>query len=135
MNNGQITVEMPKEDTQFTSQNQPKNRRSRKGVPNRATKLRHWLNIKRTIPAGKNPSGKDFTGTVEDELELVMIREAQQGNVMAYKEIKDSLYGKIPQNINIDAAAVDAEIERRLALLANRGETPFDGEAESEAIN
>jgi len=58
-----------------------------KGKKNRSTLLKKWLSIKTEV------------GTEEDEIILGIIKKAKGGDVNAYKEIMDSLYGKIPEKI------------------------------------
>jgi hypothetical protein len=83
----------PGKATRFTSDNQPKNRRSRKGIPNRSTVLKKWLTAKTKII---NPITKDQErGTVEDEVVLALITKAVMGDVPAIREILDTMYGKL----------------------------------------
>lgn len=82
----------------FTSENQPKNRKSRKGVKNRSTILKKWLEAKTEIT---NPiTKKKEKGTVEDEVILGLITQARKGNVKAVGLILDSLYGKLTNKID-----------------------------------
>src|SRR5258708_2075694 len=94
---------------QFTSKNQPQQRRSRKGIPNRSTKLKKWLRGKVTVPAHLThlTGSKSQTVTVEDEIALALIARAVRGNVPAIREILDSIYGKITDNHEI--AGPDAQ--------------------------
>jgi hypothetical protein len=71
------------------------------GTKNRATILKELLSIARTIAAKSNPSGKEITGTVEHELELAILSKALKGDVAAYREIKDTVYGK-QSNVNFN---------------------------------
>lgn len=83
----------------FSSENQPKQRRSRKGIPNRATALRKWLKGKVRLHTYHLPSGSTLgdgqRGTVEDQIALALIARACRGNVPAIKEILDTVYGKV----------------------------------------
>src|SRR5437764_8478036 len=92
---------MGKEDNlkPFTSDYQPQNRRSRKGVPNRSTTLNKWLAVKREINAERNPKGEHITGTVEDEIVLALIDKACKGDVPAIREVLDTKYGKQRETI------------------------------------
>ena len=80
-----------------TSANQPKRRRSRKGVPNRSTLLRKWLKSKVTLPGHLVPNGLQGPqqGTIEDHIALALIARAVRGNVQAIREILDTVYGKV----------------------------------------
>jgi hypothetical protein len=78
----------------FTSENQPTNRKSRKGIPNRSTVYKRLLKMK----AGEVlPDAQD----IEKEMTLIeaaalgQIVSARNGNTNAWKEIQDSLHGKI----------------------------------------
>lgn len=78
----------------------PKGRK--KGVPVRAAQIRKILRDKIDIT---NPlTGETFTGTVEYQMELALVIKAINGDVAAYKEIKDTVYGKLP---NTPAPASD----------------------------
>lgn len=81
----------------FTSENQPKKRRSRRGIPNRSTFLRKWLKSKVTLPAHLVPNGLQGPqqGTIEDHMALALIARALRGNVSAIKEVLDTVYGKV----------------------------------------
>ncbi|MDQ3903167.1 MAG: hypothetical protein M3247_05975, partial [Thermoproteota archaeon] len=84
----------------------PKSRRSRKGVPNRSTVLKRWLEVRRVIDGDRNPTGKPIKGTVEDEIILALINKALQGDVAAIREILDTRYGKTKEqqdvNLSVD---------------------------------
>jgi hypothetical protein len=99
---------------QFTSENQPKNRRSRKGVPNRSTIVTKWLRSKAAIPQHLLyllPGGRKQTGTVEDVIALALIARAARGNVPAIKEVMDSVYGKVT-----DKQEISGSVEVGLSL-------------------
>lgn len=83
----------------FTSEHQPKDRRSRKGVPNRSTVLKKWLFAQINVT---NPiTNEKEKGTPYDEVMLALIAKAQSGDVPAIKEIQDTLYGKLTDRIEI----------------------------------
>jgi hypothetical protein len=108
---------------QFTSEKQPKQRRSRRGVPNRSTILKRWLNVRRVIEADRNPTGKSIRGTVEDEIMLALIDKALKGDVAAIREVLDTRYGKAKEHqdvnlsVNLETDA-DARLQRARAALA-----------------
>ncbi len=65
-----------------------------KGSKDRSTILRHWLEAKLTA---ENPlTGEIETLTAHDRIALALISKALTGDVMAIREIQDSLHGKIP---------------------------------------
>lgn len=102
---------------QFTGENQPENRRSRKGVPNRSTLLKKWLAIKRRIEADSNPTGKAIKGTVEDEIILALIGKALKGDVAAIREVLDTRYGKAKEHQDVNLSVnQETEDEARLRL-------------------
>jgi len=69
-----------------------------KGTKNRSTILKKWLKTKVTI---KHPETKaDIKVTLDDAIALGILREAVKGNVAAFKEINDTLYGKIHDEID-----------------------------------
>lgn len=85
---------MAKEDNlkPFTSENQPKARRSRKGVPNRATVFKKLLAMKVEVT---DPATREkMKVTLYEAAALGQIRSAMKGNTNAWKEIQDSLHGK-----------------------------------------
>lgn len=103
---------------QFTGKNQPKQRRSRKGVPNRSTTLKRWLEVKRVIDADGNPMGKTVKGTVEDEIILALIGKALKGDVAAIREVLDTRYGKAKEHQDVNLSVnleTDGEARLRLA--------------------
>ena len=68
------------------------------GSKNRSTLLRKWLEVPAKII---NPETKEETiGTVEDRIIMALITKAAKGDVIAMKEIQDTIYGKIPQKID-----------------------------------
>lgn len=63
-----------------------------KGSKNRATILKKWLEVASKY---KHPETKEeLEGTVEDKIALGIISKAMDGDVSAFKEIMDSIYGK-----------------------------------------
>jgi hypothetical protein len=69
------------------------------GTKNRATILKQFLSAKIDV---KNPeTGELEKKTFEEAIELAILNKANNGDVIAYKEIKDTIYGKIAENHNI----------------------------------
>lgn len=106
----------------FTTENQPKNRRSRKGVPNRSTVLKKYLGQKITFP-NKNQKGEkvfstlgeDITITAEEGVMLSLIAEAMRGNISAIREIQDTLHGKIKDETEVNfSGSLDLNLEKAI---------------------
>ena len=57
-----------------------------KGVRNRSTIVREWLDVKATDGQG---------GTVTDQLVRALIGKASKGDVAAFRELMDSGFGKV----------------------------------------
>jgi hypothetical protein len=75
------------------------------GTKNRSTLLKHWIEASVKV---KDPStGKEVKGTFEDKIELAIILKALKGDVQAYKEIKDTLYGKLAEKIDVKTNIFD----------------------------
>jgi hypothetical protein len=71
-----------------------------KGVKNRSTLLKKWIEVNTKI---KHPiTKKEEQGTVEDMIVIALLNKAMQGDIQAIKEINDTLYGKIVDNQKID---------------------------------
>jgi len=76
----------------FTSENQPATRGRKKGVPNRATVYKKILKTK--IPVTM-PDGSIQDLTAYEAAALGQVKSAIKGNTQAWKEIQDTLHGKI----------------------------------------
>jgi hypothetical protein len=77
----------------FTSENQPTERKSRKGIPNRATVFKKLLTLKaeKVLP---DASDAEKGLTLVEAAALGQILSARKGNTNAWKEIQDSIHGK-----------------------------------------
>jgi hypothetical protein len=68
-----------------------------KGTLNRSTIIKRWLEAAEDV---QNPiTGKNERLTQADIMTLALIKEARKGNVNAYKELMDSMFGTKPQTI------------------------------------
>jgi hypothetical protein len=69
-----------------------------KGTKSRATVLRKLIYMKAMV---ENPNGEGalMKGTVEEQIAVALIRKALAGDIAAFREIMDSVYGKIPQPV------------------------------------
>lgn len=82
----------------FTSENQPANRGRKKGVPNRSTVYKKILSTKMKV---KLPDGEQKELTLYEAIALGQAQSAMKGNTNAWKEIQDSLHGKIADETKI----------------------------------
>ena len=76
----------------FTSEYQPTNRPSRKGIPNRATLFKKIGKVK--VDAD-SLDGEKVTVTADEKAVIAAYKKAHEGDVKALALILDSLYGKI----------------------------------------
>lgn len=71
----------------------PKGARSRKSIVER------WITIEQSVA---NPiTGKTESLSQEDIMVLALISKARKGDLGAYRELMDSVYGKLMDNISI----------------------------------
>jgi hypothetical protein len=85
----------------FTSENQPPaSSKSRKGIPNRATVFKKLLDLKVSV---KNPADeeKKIKLTMYEAAALGQLQAAMNGNPQAWKEIQDTLHGKMPDKLDV----------------------------------
>ena len=75
-----------------------------KGAKNRSTILRKWIETK--VEFSDAATGIKGTGTIEDQIALALIGKAIKGDVMAAKEILDSVYGKLNNSIEPDSELI-----------------------------
>lgn len=99
LNNGKITEKMKGRENiigkGFDARPENINRNGRpKGVKNRSTLIRKWIETK---IKDKNPiTNKKENTTLENHIIIALIHRAMKGDVNAFKEIMDSVYGKNP---------------------------------------
>jgi hypothetical protein len=97
------------------------NRKGRpKGSRNRSTIVRQWLEVKETI---KNPITQELEELEQvDIITLGLIKKARKGDVQAYRELMDSGFGKIAQevhNFNYDDLS-EEELDKELKELTDK---------------
>lgn len=93
----------------FTSENQPKVRGGRqKGTPNRATVYKRILETKTKV---KLPDGSNKELTLYEAIALGQAQSAMKGNTNAWKEIQDSLHGKIVDQSETKVTIEKIEVE------------------------
>lgn len=86
----------------FTSENQPSGeKKSRKGIPNRATVFKKWLTTKIEVddPTATDKSAPKIKVSLLEAAALGQIQSAMKGNTNAWKEIQDTLHGKMPDKV------------------------------------
>lgn len=77
----------------FNSENQPPGeKKSRKGIPNRATVYKKFLGLKKAV---QSPTGGEIKVTLYEAAALGQLIAAENGNTRAWQEIQDSLHGKL----------------------------------------
>ena len=70
------------------------------GSKNRATILREMAAFTMN---GKSLDGQEIKATAEEFTMMALVRKAIEGDIMAIKEIQDTLYGKITDKKEINA--------------------------------
>lgn len=88
---------VPPEHTKWKAGQSGNPKGREEGSKNRATLYKKWLEVATTV---KDLDDKELPGTYEDKISIAIIRKATDGDVMAAKEIADSVYGKAPQTIH-----------------------------------
>lgn len=71
-----------------------------KGTKTRATILKEFFKIQATIEDPETK--KSIKGTLEDKIVMAQLVRALTGDTIAFREVMDSVYGKIPTTANID---------------------------------
>jgi len=69
-----------------------------KGTLNRSTLLKKWLSVQMDVT--RPDTGKKEKMELFDAVTLALIQKALKGDVIAYKEIMDSLHGKLTDKID-----------------------------------
>jgi hypothetical protein len=78
-----------------------------KGSLNRKTIVKRWLESEETI---KNPiTGEKEKLTQADIMTLALIKKARSGDVQAFKELMDSAFGKIKDELEQTVSFNDTE--------------------------
>lgn len=69
------------------------------GTKSRKTLLRKWLELNASVLTPITNAPQD--GTIEDAVNIALIKKALDGDVNAIKEINDTMYGKITEKHEI----------------------------------
>jgi hypothetical protein len=94
---------------QFTSERQPSGKsKSRKNIPNRATVYKRILETKTKV---KLPDGTIKNVTLYEAIALGQAQSAMKGNTNAWKEIQDSIHGKIVERTETNLTVNKIEVE------------------------
>jgi len=75
-----------------------------KGTKNMATVIREILDTKLTLKEHPITKKAGVKMTVREMITLAMVKEAQQGNVSAYKELTDRLEGKVKDKLDLEVS-------------------------------
>ena len=91
---------MPRKDiakdgkkTQFSTKNQPAKRGRPEGIPNRATVFQ--LILEKKVDVTDPETGQKLKVSLYEAAALGQIKAAMNGNTNAWKEIQDTLHGKL----------------------------------------
>lgn len=116
--------EFPSKENQFKAGQSGNPSGRPKGSRNRSTIVREWLEAKAT---------DDSEGEVSDQLVRALIRKAAEGDVMAFRELFDSGYGKntdkIESNVTytkMGRVSIQDEHGQEKYLEFNVGSPPLD---------
>jgi hypothetical protein len=84
------------------------------GTKSRKTLLRKWLELNASVLTPI--TGEQQIGTIEDAVNIALIKKALEGDVNAIKEINDTLYGKITEKHevggNLEVTTVSVKVKR-----------------------
>lgn len=98
-------AEFPNKDTQFSSERQPQKNGRIKGVRNRATIVKEWLMVEQKF---KNPlTGQEEILSQADIMTLAVINKARKGDVVAFRELMDSGFGKNKEIQEIQSSGIN----------------------------
>ena len=85
----------------FTSENQPPgHKKSRKGIPNRATVFKRLLELKTDVQDPEDPEHNTVKVSLYEAAAIGIIKAAMRGNPRAFQEIQDTLFGKQSIKLN-----------------------------------
>jgi len=85
------------------------------GSKNRSTIVKKWLE---TVQKSKNPiSGELEDLSQEDMITLAILKKARTGDVRAYKELMDSLYGSAKETIDLNTNDVGIDFDELMEAM------------------
>lgn len=95
---------MPSEDTQFSAENQPENKSSRKGIPNAKTVIENLSKMEEVTDSSGNKVSR-YVKMIDK-----LLSKAEGGDLNAIKQVLDRLEGQ-------PKAMIDANINERMLVL------------------
>ena len=85
------------------------------GSKNRSTIVKKWLE---TVQKSKNPiSGELEDLSQEDMITLAILKKARTGDVRAYKELMDSLYGSAKETIDLNTNDIGIDFDELMEAM------------------
>ena len=85
------------------------------GSKNRSTIVKKWLE---TVQKSKNQiSGELEDLSQEDMITLAILKKARTGDVRAYKELMDSLYGSAKETIDLNTNDVGIDFDELMEVM------------------
>lgn len=98
-NREKIGKNNPPKSTRFSSTNQPLNSGRPKGLRNRSTIVREWLEA--TYKKVNPITGQNEILQIQDHLVISLIGKALKGDVQAFRELFDSGHGKVSELLDV----------------------------------
>ena len=91
------------------------------GSKNRSTIVKKWLE---TVEKAKNPiSGESEDLSQEDMITLAILKKARTGDVRAYKELMDSLYGTAKDTIDLRTENAGIDFDELMEKLSKNAQS------------
>tara|TARA_R100001086_G_C11826591_1_gene255513 strand:+ start:661 stop:1011 length:351 start_codon:yes stop_codon:yes gene_type:complete len=91
------------------------------GSKNRSTIVKKWLE---TVEKAKNPiSGESEDLSQEDMITLAILKKARTGDVRAYKELMDSLYGTAKDTIDLRTENAGIDFDELMEKLSKNAKS------------
>ena len=95
-----------------------------KGTLNRSTLLKKWLSVKMDVT--RPDTGKKEKMELFDAVTLALIQKALKGDVIAYKEIMDSLHGKITEKHDHGSSDGSMATKPTIVVQSEKGKIELD---------
>jgi hypothetical protein len=89
------------------------------GSKNRSTVARKWLEA---TEKSKNPITGDLEELTQEDIgTLALIKKMRQGDVRAYKELMDSMYGTAKETIDLNTNDVGIDFDELMEAMKKNG--------------
>ncbi len=89
------------------------------GSKNRSTIARKWLEA---TEKSKNPITGDLEELTQEDIgTLALIKKMRQGDVRAYKELMDSMYGTAKETIDLNTNDVGIDFDELMEAMKKNG--------------